>query len=67
MRAPKRPGDNHDAKSPTYQYWDTVLQLEILGLIFVRFHREQDFPLYVESLKGLASWFFALDHQNNAR
>lgn len=42
--------------------------MEILGLIFVRsMHREQDFPLYVESLKGLAPWFFALDHQNYAR
>jgi hypothetical protein len=55
------------AKSPTFQYWDTVLQMEILGLIFVRSHRQQDFSLYVESLKALAPWFFALDHHNYAR
>ncbi len=55
------------AKSPTFQYLDTVLRLEILGLIFVRSHRERDFFLYVESLKSLAPWFFALDHQNYAR
>ncbi|KAK1891936.1 Ribonuclease PH [Dissostichus eleginoides] len=49
-------------KSPTFHYWDTILKMEILGLIFVRAHREQDFPLYVESLKALVPWFFALDH-----
>ena len=52
------------SKSPTFQYWDTILNMEILGLIFVRAHREQHFPLYVESLKALVPWFFALDHQN---
>ena len=55
------------SKSPTFQYWDTILNMEILGLIFVRAHREQNFPLYVESLKALVPWFFALDHQNYAR
>ena len=54
------------AKSPTFQYWDTILNMEILGLIFVRAHREQDFPLFVEALKALVPWFFALDHHNYA-
>ena len=27
-------------KSPTFQYWDTVLNMEIIGLIFVRAHRD---------------------------
>lgn len=40
-------------KSPTFQYWDTILNMKIQGLIFVRAHREQDFPLYAESLKTL--------------
>ena len=35
--------------------------------MFVRSHREQDFPLYVEFLKALVPWFFALDHHNYAR
>ena len=48
------------SKSPTFQYWDTILRMEILGLIFVRAHREQDFPLYVESLKALVPWFLPL-------
>eukprot|EP00745_Piridium_sociabile_P012394 TRINITY_DN190_c0_g1_i6.p1 TRINITY_DN190_c0_g1~~TRINITY_DN190_c0_g1_i6.p1 ORF type:complete len:743 (+),score=169.21 TRINITY_DN190_c0_g1_i6:247-2475(+) len=54
-------------KSPTFQYWDTILRIELLGLTFVRAHRERDFPLYVESMKALAPWFFALDHHNYAR
>jgi hypothetical protein len=54
-------------KSPIFQYWNTILNMDILGLIFVRAHREQDFALYVEPLKALVPWFFALDHQNYAR
>ena len=54
-------------KSPTFQYWDTVLHMEITGLIFVRAHREQNFPPYVETLKALVPCFFALDHHNYAR
>ena len=34
---------------------------------YIRAHRERNFLLYVESLKNLVSWFFALDHQNYAR
>ena len=45
-------------KSPTFQYWDTVLHMEIMGLIFVRAHREQNFPLHVETLKALVPCFF---------
>jgi hypothetical protein len=54
-------------KSPTFQYWDTVLNMELAGLIFVRSHREENFALYVESLKAIVPWFFALDHHNYAR
>ena len=53
--------------SPTFQFWDTVLRMEIMGLIFVRAHREANFPLYVESLRSLIPWFFALDHHHYAR
>ena len=35
------------SKSPTFQYSDTVLKTELLGLIFVRAHRERNFLLYV--------------------
>jgi len=54
-------------KSPTFQYWDTILNMELLGFIFIRLHCEGNFPLYIESLKALAPGFFALDHYNYAR
>ena len=44
-----------------------VLRLEILIFIFIRSHREGNFPLYVETLEALVPWFFALDHTNYAR
>ena len=55
------------SKSPTFQFWDTILNIEILALTFVHAHREQNFPLYVELLKELIPWFFAPDHHNYAR
>jgi hypothetical protein len=63
MRRPEKLG----YKSPTFQYWNTILNMDILGLIFVRAHRERDFALYVESLKALVPWYFVLDHQNYVR
>ena len=54
-------------KSPTFQFWDTVLRIEILDLILVRVHREKIFSLDVETLKAIVPWFFALDHHNYAR
>ena len=55
-------------KGLTFQYWDTVLYMEIIGLIIVRAQREHNFPLYVETtLKALVPWFFALDHYSYAR
>ncbi len=55
------------AKSPTVQFWDLVLEFEILVLIFIRAHRSNDFNLFVESLEALVPWFFALDHINYSR
>ena len=54
-------------KSPTYQYWDIILTMELLGFVFVRAHHEKKFSLYVEALKALVPWFFSLDHHNYAR
>ena len=34
-------------KSATFQYWDTILNMELLDLIFIRSHREGNFQLYV--------------------
>ena len=40
--------------------------MELMWLIFVRAHREANFP-YVESLRSFVPWFFALDHHNYTR
>ena len=54
-------------RSPTFQFWDTVLRYEIIVLMFVRAHRTKDFNLFVETLEALVSCFFCLDHINYAR
>ena len=46
-------------------YWSLVIQIEIL--VFVHSIRESNFHLYVQSLRNLLNWFFALDHTNYAR
>ena len=38
------------AKSPTFMFWDLILRYETPILIFVRAHREKNFPLYVNVL-----------------
>jgi len=53
--------------SAQFQYWSTVLDLELLLLSFVRSLRSGNFQLYVECLQKLAAWFFACDHTNYAR
>ena len=53
--------------SPTFQFWDTVLRLELIIFMFVRAHREKDFNIYIETLENLTGFFFALDHYNYAR
>ena len=55
------------SRSPTFQFWDTILHFELLGLLFIRAHREANFHLYVDSMKALVSWFFSMDHHNYAR
>lgn len=52
---------------PQFQYWLTVLNMELLLLIFVRSLREGNFQLYLSSLSAIAPWFFVLDHTHYAR
>lgn len=54
-------------KSPTFHFWNMVLRIQMLKLIFVRSHREMNFSLYVEVLESLIPSFCALDHTNYAR
>jgi len=51
----------------TFQFWEIVLEFEIIALIFIRAHHSNNFNLFVESLEALVPWFFALDHTNYAR
>ena len=53
--------------SPTYRFWDMIMQMELKVLALVKAHRENNFSLYVEALESLAPWSFALDHNNYAR
>ena len=40
---------NMIGKSPTFQFWDTVHRMKLVGLIFVRTHREKNnSPLSIE-------------------
>ena len=50
-----------------FNFWSTVMELEMLMCRFVRSLREGDFKLYVQSCDELCSWFHALDHTNYAR
>ena len=43
------------------------MRYETLILIFIKAHRENNFPLYVEVLEELTPLFFALDHVNYSR
>lgn len=41
----------------TFFFWDLIMRLETLILLFVRAHREKDFSLYVEVLEELVPLF----------
>ena len=51
----------------TFQYWDIILEVELLIHTLVHAHRTGNFDSYVEILEEIAPWFFALDRINYAR
>ena len=53
--------------SPHFQYWATVMQLELSVLVYVRSLRQASFSMYLDALTELVPWFHALDHTNYAR
>jgi len=55
---------NECAASVQFRFWNTVLELELLVLTFIRSLRDADFMLYAKSLQDLLPWFFALDQTN---
>ena len=52
---------------PQFQYWATVLEIEVLILSYVRSLRQASFTMYLDALTELAAWFHALDRTNYAR
>ena len=46
------------SSSPSFQYWNIVLDFEILAFTFIRAHRQKSFDFFVKSLESLAPWFF---------
>ena len=55
------------ATSPTFMFWDLILRYQTLIHIFIRAHRQKNFPLYMNVLEELTPLFFVLDHVNYAR
>ena len=55
------------SESRQFNFWYQVLLLTVDVLLFIRSIREADFALYIDSLKNIAPWFFALDHTNYSR
>ena len=49
---------------PQFKYWQTVYDVEMLLLRFVRSIRIGDFDLYVRTLDDVADWAFIVDHYN---
>ena len=56
-----------EEKYPQFQYWATVMALELSLLVYVRSLRQSSFTSYIDALTELVPWFFALDHTNYAR
>ena len=59
--------EDQSEKHSQCQFWCIALEIEITILLFVKFPREGNFPLYVETLEKLVPWMFVLDHNNYAR
>ena len=55
------------ASSPTYNFWNSYLDLVRLLLTFIRATRESDWLLHVHTLRLMLPWYFAYDRQNYAR
>ncbi|KAG1712189.1 Conserved oligomeric Golgi complex subunit 6 [Nymphon striatum] len=52
---------------PQFHYWATMLELELLLLVYVRSLRQGSLMMYIEALTELVPWFYALDRTHYAR
>ena len=46
--------------SPTFKYWDSILNIEVLVLTIIRALREKNFSLYVEALEAIVGYIFCI-------
>ena len=56
-----------EKKSPHFLFWGLVLHLELTCLRLVRAFREANFALYVDAIRQILPWLFAMDHTNYSR
>ena len=49
------------------EYWFTVMEMEALYFMFIKSVRIGDFDTFLECLKAILPWFFALDHTQYSR
>ena len=54
-------------KSPTFQFWDQLLEALQIILLNVRAEREGDWGLHLQTQRAMVPCFFAADRQNYAR
>ena len=59
--------DKLSGEQPQFAYWSKVLELELSVLNFVKAIRSGNFKDYIQSIRQLIPWIFALDHMNYAR
>ena len=52
---------------PQFQYWQIVLELELLLHIYVHSLKQVSFIMYLDALTELTCWFHAFDHTKYAR
>ena len=49
------------------KFWNLILRLELTLFEFVKSLRTGNFHVYVDTLKSIVPWMFALDHHNYSR
>lgn len=59
--------ENMAKQKPTFKYWLSVLNMEILLLAFLGSVRRGDFKAYKEAFKMMIPFFFAFNHPNYSR
>ena len=55
------------AKNANACYWFQLIDMKLLLFAFIRSLRDSDFQSFLESLKCITKWMFALDHTHYAR